>query len=251
MKKIDIFILGGSGILGKEVIKKLLENNLSVLNLDIKKIKISSNKYNFIKFNLMSNNLIKNVKKLFKIYSVPKIFIDCSYLHKNIVKKSSFKNLKKSDFDKILKDWLSSELIVSNYILNSMKRRKIKGSVILTSSIYGVVAQDPNVYKNTGINESIAYSVIKSSINSFVKNAAVKYGQFGIRVNSICPGGIINNQDSNFKNKIFIKNYKNKVPLKRFAKASEIANIYEFLALEKSSYITGINLIADGGYTIT
>jgi len=251
MKKIDIFILGGSGILGKEIIKKLLENNLSVLNLDIKKIKISSNKYNFIKFNLMSNNLIKNVKKLFKIYSVPKIFIDCSYLHKNIVKKSSFKNLKKSDFDKILKDGLSSELIVSNYILNSMKRRKIKGSVILTSSIYGVVAQDPNVYKNTGINESIAYSVIKSSINSFVKNAAVKYGQFGIRVNSICPGGIINNQDSNFKNKIFIKNYKNKVPLKRFAKASEIANIYEFLALKKSSYITGINLIADGGYTIT
>ena len=251
MKKIDILILGGSGILGKEVIKKLLENNLSVLNLDIKKIKISSNKYNFIKFNLMSNNLVKNLKKLFKIYSVPKIFIDCSYLHKNIVKKSSFKNLKKSDFDKILKDWLSSELIVSNYILNSMKRRKIKGSVILTSSIYGVVAQDPNVYKNTGINESIAYSVIKSSINSFVKNAAVKYGQFGIRVNSICPGGIINNQDSNFKNKIFIKNYKNKVPLKRFAKASEIANIYEFLALEKSSYITGINLIADGGYTIT
>jgi NAD(P)-dependent dehydrogenase (short-subunit alcohol dehydrogenase family) len=251
MKKIDILILGGSGILGKEVIKKLLENNLSVLNLDIKKIKISSNKYNFIKFNLMSNNLIKNVEKLFKIYSVPKIFIDCSYLHKNIVKKSSFKNLKKSDFDKILKDWLSSELIVSNYILNSMKRRKIKGSVILTSSIYGVVAQDPNVYKNTGINESIAYSVIKSSINSFVKNAAVKYGQFGIRVNSICPGGIINNQDSNFKNKIFIKNYKKKVPLKRFAKASEIANIYEFLALEKSSYITGINLIADGGYTIT
>ena len=78
MKKIDILILGGSGILGKEVIKKLLENNLSVLNLDIKKIKISSNKYNFIKFNLMSNNLIKNVKKLFKIYSVPKIFIDCS-----------------------------------------------------------------------------------------------------------------------------------------------------------------------------
>ena len=251
MKKIDILILGGSGILGKEVIKKLLENNLNVLNLDIKKIKISSNKYNFIKFNLATNNLLKNLKKLFKIYSVPKIFIDCSYLHKSIVKKSSFKNLKKSDFDKILKDWLSSELIVSNYILNSMKRRKIKGSVILTSSIYGVVAQDPNVYKNTGINESIAYSVIKSSINSFVKNAAVKYGQFGIRVNSICPGGIINNQDSNFKNKIFIKNYKNKVPLKRFAKASEIANIYEFLALEKSSYITGINLIADGGYTIT
>lgn len=251
MKKIDVFILGGSGILGQEVTKKFLKNNLNVLNLDIKKININSNKYSFTNFNLMSGNPIKSLKKLFKVYSIPKIFVDCSYLHKGIVKKSSFKDLKKSDLDKILKDWLSSELIISNFILNSMVKKKIKGNMILTSSIYGLVAQDPNVYKNTKIKESISYSIIKSSINSFVKNAAVQYGKKGIRINSICPGGIKNNKDANFKNKIFTKNYINKVPLQRFATPSEIANIYEFLASEKSSYITGINLVADGGYTIT
>ena len=82
-----------------------------------------------------------------------------------------------------------------------MKINKIKGKIILTSSIYGVVAQDPNLYENTQISENIAYSTVKSSILSFVKNAAVQYGAHGITINSVSPGGIINKKDRNFKNK--------------------------------------------------
>ena len=84
-----------------------------------------------------------------------------------------------------------------------------------------------------------------------MKNAATKYGPYNIRVNSISPGGIINKYDKNFSNKIFKKNYLKKVPLKRFASADEIANIYEFIGSNNSSYITGFNLIADGGLTLT
>lgn len=131
-----------------------------------------------------------------------------------------------------------------------MLRHKIKGSIILTSSIYGVIAQDMNVYNKTNIVDNIPYTLVKSGINNFVKNAAAKYGKFNIRVNSICPGGIYNLNDQNFKNKNFVKNYISKVPLKRFAKPEDLTGAYRFLASEKSSYITGINLMVDGGYTI-
>ena len=109
-----------------------------------------------------------------------------------------------------------------------MKVIKKSSSVILTSSIYGVVAQDPNVYKKTKINENIGYSLVKAGINNFVKNAAAQYGNYNIRVNSICPGGILNKNDKNFKNKNFKRNYLKKVPIKRFGNPDEIANIYEF-----------------------
>ena len=101
------------------------------------------------------------------------------------------------------------------------------------------------------ISENIAYSTVKSSILSFVKNAAVQYGAHGITINSVSPGGIINKKDKNFKNKFFVKNFLKKVPLNRFPNPKEIANIYEFLGSEKNTYITGMNIIADGGFTLT
>jgi len=131
-----------------------------------------------------------------------------------------------------------------------MKINRIKGSLILTSSIYGVVAQDINIYKKTKITKNIAYALVKSAVNNFVKNAAVNFGGHDIRVNSVCPGGVYSFRDKNFKNKIFTKNYLSIVPLKRFATPNDLANAYLFLSSEESSYITGINLLVDGGYTL-
>ena len=86
-----------------------------------------------------------------------------------------------------------------------MKKKRIKGSAVLSSSIYGNLAQDLNVYKDTKIKENIPYFITKSSLNIFTKNAAVKYGEYGIRINSVCPGGIYNKNDKNFSNNKFKK----------------------------------------------
>ena len=58
----------------------------------------------------------------------------------------------------------------------------------MLSSIYGLVAQNLQIYKNTGMNENMNYSVIKGGINNFAKQLASYYGNYGIRVNSVCPG---------------------------------------------------------------
>lgn len=97
------------------------------------------------------------------------------------------------------------------------------------------------------------YSLIKGGLNTFSKNMASYYGQYGIRINTIISGGIEghiagskNKQSSRFKN-----NYSKKTFLKRLAKPQEIARGVVFLSLDKSSYITGSNLVIDAGWSAT
>lgn len=250
-KNIDLVILGGSGLIGKEIVNKFLSKNKLVLNLDIKNNLKKSNNYFFKKFDMSSKNVEIQLNNIFKVFKYPKVFIDCSYIDRKYFKNTSIKKIRRNKLNLILNKWLSSTIIVSSYFLNNMKKNKIKGNVILTSSIYGLVAQDFNVYKGTNITDSIAYTLVKSGINNLVKNAAASFGKFGIRVNSVCPGGVYSLKDKNFKNKNFIKNYLSKVPLKRFARSKDIANAYFFLSSDQSSYISGVNLPVDGGYTLT
>lgn len=248
--KIEVIILGGSGLIGKSLIQEFLKNNTKILNLDLTD-KIAKNKnYFFEKFNMTSNDLDNKLSNIFKKYHIPRVFIDCSYLNRNFFKNTSIKKISKNNLDFILKNWLSSSVVIAGYFLNRMKKNNIEGNIILTSSIYGVIPQNINIYKKTKITDNIAYTLVKSGINNFVKNAALRFGEFGIKVNSICPGGVYSNKDKNFKNKIFIRNYISKVPLKRFAKPEDLVTAYMFLASKKNSYITGINLMVDGGFSL-
>ena len=87
----------------------------------------------------------------------------------------------------------------------------------------------------------MSYAIIKGGINTLTKSMASYYGRNGIRVNAICAGGVYDNQPG-----LFIKNYKNLVPLKRLATAEEIANSAVFLSSNSASYITGSLLLVDG-----
>ena len=70
------------------------------------------------------------------------------------------------------------------------------------------------------------------------------YGKYNIRVNSLCAGGVFDHQ-----NKLFLKNYKKIVPLKRLARSDEIASVVTFLSSDAASYITGSMIMVDGGWT--
>lgn len=250
-KNIDLVVLGGSGLIGKEIVNKFLSKKKLVLNLDIRNNLKKKNNYFFKRFDMTAEHIEIKLKNIFKTYEHPNVFIDCSYIDRKYFKNTSLKKVSKNKLDLILKKWLSSTVKITSYFLNNMKKNKIKGSVVLTGSIYGLVAQDYNVYQGTNITDSIAYTLVKSGINNLVKNAAVSFGKFGIRVNSVCPGGVYSLKDKNFKNKNFIKNYLSKVPLKKFASSKDIANAYFFLSSDESSYISGVNLPVDGGYILT
>lgn len=245
LKKKKIFVLGGSGLIGFAVCKEFLEFESNVLNLDIKKKIIKNKNYEFTKFDISDfKNLEINIFKIIKKYGCPDVLINCSYPKTSDWSKNNFLSTKLKSFYQNINLQLTSSSWILKIFADEMKKKKKLGSIIQLSSIYGMVGQNLNIYKNTNITENFPYSIIKGAQNNLVKQMASYYGRYKIRVNAVCAGGVFDNQ-----NKKFVKNYSEQVPIKRMAKAHEISSTIIFLSSDASSYITGSNLIVDGGWT--
>jgi NAD(P)-dependent dehydrogenase (short-subunit alcohol dehydrogenase family) len=125
-----------------------------------------------------------------------------------------------------------------------MKKNR-SGSIINFSSKYGFVAPDFSLYKNTKMTMPAAYSAIKGGIVNFSRYLASYYGEYNIRVNCVSPGGVYDNQPE-----AFVKKYIQKTPLKRMASKEDVVGGVIYLASEAAKYVTGHNLIIDGGWNI-
>ena len=124
-----------------------------------------------------------------------------------------------------------------------MKKQK-NGVIINIASTYGIVAADQRIYGKSGQNSAVYYAATKSAIINFTRYLASYWRGTGIRVNTLSPGGVENNQGIEF-----IKNYSYKTMLGRMAKKNEYVGAILFLASNASSYMTGSNLVVDGGWT--
>jgi 3-oxoacyl-[acyl-carrier protein] reductase len=119
-----------------------------------------------------------------------------------------------------------------------------QGSIINIGSIYGVVSSDPSIYSDCSRMNSEVYSASKAAVIQLTKYFAVHAASLGVRVNCVSPGGVSNNQG-----KDFINNYSKRTPFNRMAKELEICGAVIFLASEDASYISGQNIVVDGGFT--
>ena len=137
----------------------------------------------------------------------------------------------------------------------------LQGNMVFISSIYGVVGNDQRIYRGSNLAELYAdsdsetkreqvyshsvYPVVKGGIISFARYLSAYWGDKNIRVNCISPGGVYHEGE----NENFLKKYSEKVPLGRKAEVSEVSGAVVFLASDLAGYITGHNLIIDGGWT--
>ena len=120
-----------------------------------------------------------------------------------------------------------------------------KGVILNIASDLSVIAPDQRLYDHMNMIKPISYSAVKHGIIGLTKYLSSYFANKNIRVNALSPGGILNNQDKNFQKKI-----KKAIPMGRMAKKGEYIKSIKFLCSEDSSYLTGQNIIIDGGRSI-
>jgi NAD(P)-dependent dehydrogenase (short-subunit alcohol dehydrogenase family) len=118
------------------------------------------------------------------------------------------------------------------------------GVIVNVSSTYGNISANKNIYGNSGINSPASYASSKSAIINFTRYLATHLSDYNIRANVLSPGGVFNNQSEEF-----LRNYTSLTPLKRMARPEDYQGAILYLISDASKYMTGANLIVDGGWT--
>jgi NAD(P)-dependent dehydrogenase (short-subunit alcohol dehydrogenase family) len=136
-------------------------------------------------------------------------------------------------------------------IIGSEMARRKRGVIINIASFFSVVAPDQRVYREGGLPEEqqpvkpVSYSVVKTGIIGLTNYLATYWAQAGIRVNAISPGGVFNGQPEEFVRKIA-----ELTPMGRMGNPDEFQGALLYLCADASSYVTGINLVVDGGRVV-
>jgi len=237
------FVTGSNGYIGKTICQKLIKQGAIVIHTDIKKNKIKSKNSFFFKADLKSkkeiNILVKKIKKKFKKIDV--LVNNAGYVATSDLGKKDSMLIYNEEYIKLN---LNNTIYLTDLIIPSLKKSK-QGSIINICSIYSFLTFDYNLYKGTAMKAPLAYGVSKAGLMHYTKMLSTSLAP-KIKVNSISPGGIFRNQPSKF-----IKKYLLKTPLNRMCNENDVANAVIFFSSELSSYITGHNLVVDGGYSLS
>jgi NAD(P)-dependent dehydrogenase (short-subunit alcohol dehydrogenase family) len=159
-----------------------------------------------------------------------------------------FEDYPEASWDKVIDVNLKGVYLCCQ-VFGAAMARAGKGSIINVASIYGVVSPDQNLYeyrrqRGETFYKPVAYSASKSGILNLTRYLAVYWAKKGVRVNSLTIAGVFNNQEQ-----AFLDAYCGRIPVGRMARAGEYNGSVIFLASSASGYMTGANLIIDGGWT--
>ncbi len=249
-KNKKVLIIGGSGKIGFQMVKDFSSLGANLLVVDIKPLKIKEKNIKFINLKINKLELLeKKIPKILNSFGCPNILINSSYPRTAKWSFNEFKKINSKEISKNTELHQNSYMVWSIAVANMMKKNKIAGSIINLNSIYGLKGQNISNYKNTNIKENAIYVTMKHGLSGLTKSMASYYGQYNIRVNSLCPGGVFNDDAKNKKELIFFKNYFKNLAIKRMCNSRDISNAAIFLSSEYSKYITGVNLPIDGGFS--
>lgn len=236
-----VIVIGGAGLIGCEIVKDTIKKNAIVINCDI----AFDTDWELCTYHLdvtSTNAIDKLIKDVINKYGRIDGLVNSGYPRTKDWG-TFFENIPFESWGKNVEWQLNSCFYLCQKVLEIMKKQQF-GSIVNFGSIYGVVGNDFTIYEGYGGTSPAAYAAIKGGIINFSRYLASYYGKYNIRVNVVSPGGIIDKQHSSF-----IEKYSEKSPLKRLGKPEEVAPAVSFLLSDESSFITGHNLMVDGGWT--
>ena len=253
-------VTGALGLLGKQHCEALSEAGASVIVCDLEESECAKFASTLpalalgISADITKKKSVKDLRdKILSNYGKIDILVNNAAINDKFedplsaVEESKFENYPLEMFKKSL-DVNVTGMFLCSQIIGTEMANKDYGSIINIASTYGLVAPDQSIYENEKGEQtffkSAAYPITKGAVISFTKFLAAYWGNKGVRVNTLTPGGVQNNQEE-----FFINNYSKRTPLGRMAHPTDYKGALIFLASDASSYMTGANLIVDGGWT--
>lgn len=211
-----VFVTGGSGLLGSRFIKSL-SLDYSVYNLDLPDFDVTDK---------------QSLTRAIELYGVPYGLVNCAAI-------DFPPGSEDVDFMKVMAVNVGGVKQCCELFGLSMEAQG-DGAIINIASIYGMVSPDQRIYRD--FLKPVSYGASKAAVINMTKYYATLY--HNVRVNCVSLGGVSNNQDAEF-----VKKYCERVPMGRMARKDEYNGLIRFLLSDGASYMTGSNVVADGGYT--
>ena len=250
-----VVITGGAGLIGQEFVKAVVEQNGIAIIADINEEvgskvqnnlskELNSDNIDFAKLDITSKESLKNcIEKLDKRYGRIDALVNNAYpRNKNYAR--HFFDVEYEDFVENIGLNLGGYFTTSQQFAKYFQKRKY-GNIINISSIYGVVAPKFEVYDGTSMTMPVEYAAIKSGLIHLTKYMSKYFKGMNIRVNTLSPGGIFDNQPEEF-----LKQYKEECLNKGMLEKSDLKGTLVYLLSDMSKYVNGQNIVVDDGFTL-
>ncbi len=258
-------VTGGVGLLGAEFCRTLAEAGAAVAVVDLNAEKCAVAAETLVKTGYRAlpvptditqpDSVKVLVEKVLAKFGRLDILVNSAALDPKFDPDAAARGIAPGNFeDYPLEQWnaalnvnLTGMFLVTQACVKPMLAQGKKGSIINICSTYGLNGPDQRIYIKDGKRVAYKpayYTTTKAGVMGFTKYLAAYYAGTEIRVNALTPGGVFNNHEE-----YFVKNYSAKTILGRMAKKDEMNGALLFLASDASSYMTGNNVIVDGGWT--
>lgn len=253
-------VTGGAGVLGQHFCAGLVESGAKVAVVDVQESKAKdlaktlADRYAGEAIGVGCD--VSDAKSVQAMVSqILSTYGEINVLHNNAASKSDdldaffapFEDYSLDQWRKVMAVNLDGVFLVAQAVGKQMVAQGKGGSIIQTASIYGLMAPDHRIYEGSfylghQISTPAVYTASKAAVIGLTKHLATCWAEKKIRVNTLIPGGTESGQNDEF-----IRRYSARIPMNRMANASEMVGALLYLASDASSYVTGQNIVVDGG----